>query len=81
MITVALLTLQPTSPIPQGQLAHVQFITHYQHASGQIRQRVTTVARNWADPAVSLANIAAGFDQEVILYHEHSTLILRHPQH
>ena len=43
----------------------MQFITHYQHPTGQTRVRVTTLARNWADPAISLANIAAGFDQEV----------------
>ena len=28
------------------------------------RVRVTTVARNWADPATALPHIAASFDQE-----------------
>ena len=51
--------------IPQGQRAQMQFITHYQHPSGQMRLRVTTLARNWADPAVNLPAIAQGFDQEV----------------
>ena len=31
--------------VPQGGRGHVQFITHYQHSSGQHRCRVTTVAR------------------------------------
>jgi protein transport protein SEC23 len=52
-------------PIQQGTRAHIQFITHYQHSSGQMRIRVTTVARNWADPSINLASVAAGFDQEV----------------
>ncbi|XP_050664136.1 protein transport protein Sec23A isoform X2 [Leptidea sinapis] len=55
---------QHAAPIPQGGRGCVQLITHYQHSSGQRRVRVTTVARNWADPAVNLPHIAAGFDQE-----------------
>merc|ERR1719436_254497 len=35
-----------------------------QHASGQKRVRVTTLARNWADPTTALQHIAASFDQE-----------------
>ena len=54
----------PGQPIQQGTQAHFQFITQYQHSSGQIRVRVTTVARNWADPAINLPSVAAGFDQE-----------------
>ncbi|EGD80943.1 SEC23B protein [Salpingoeca rosetta] len=50
--------------IPQGQRANIQFITQYQHPNGQMRMRVTTVARNWADAAINLPSIAAGFDQE-----------------
>ena len=41
-----------------------QFITQYQHSSGQRRVRVTTIARNWADPATALPHISASFDQE-----------------
>ncbi|XP_028031330.1 protein transport protein Sec23A isoform X3 [Bombyx mandarina] len=52
------------STVPQGGRGCVQFITQYQHSSGQRRVRVTTVARNWGDAAVSLHHIAAGFDQE-----------------
>lgn len=50
--------------IPQGQRAQFQFITHYQHPNGQMRLRVTTCVRNWADAAINLPAIAAGFDQE-----------------
>jgi len=52
-----------TAPIPQGGRGCVQFITQYQHSSGQRRVRVTTCARNWVD-AANLHHIAASFDQE-----------------
>ena len=45
----------------------LQFITTYQHSSGQRRVRVTTMARNWADPATALTHITASFDQ--VPYH------------
>merc|ERR1711973_552190 len=57
-------TNQHGAPIPQGGRGCLQFITSYQHASGQKRVRVTTIARNWADPATALPHIAASFDQE-----------------
>ncbi|ODQ64249.1 protein transport protein SEC23 [Nadsonia fulvescens var. elongata DSM 6958] len=44
------------------QKAYIQYLTHYQHASGTYRLRVTTLGRNLipgGDP-----NIAASFDQE-----------------
>lgn len=52
------------SEVPQGGRGHVQFITHYQHSSGQHRCRVTTVARQWAEPTTGLSAVSAGFDQE-----------------
>ncbi|KAG9430916.1 protein transport protein Sec23A isoform X1 [Apis florea] len=55
---------QHTAPIPQGGRGCIQFITQYQHSSGQRRIRVTTIARNWADASTSLHHISAGFDQE-----------------
>jgi len=55
---------QHGAPIPQGGRGCLQFITQYQHSSGQRRIRVTTVARNWADPATALPHISASFDQE-----------------
>lgn len=54
---------QHAAPIPQGGRGCIQFITQYQHPSGQKRIRVTTVARNWAD-TTNLHHISAGFDQE-----------------
>ncbi|XP_044013279.1 protein transport protein Sec23A isoform X2 [Aphidius gifuensis] len=55
---------QHAAPIPQGGRGCIQFITQYQHSSGQRRIRVTTIVRNWADATTSLNHIAAGFDQE-----------------
>jgi protein transport protein SEC23 len=50
-------------PAP-GQQLYLQFITRYQHWSGQTRCRVTTVTRYWVDGASSGAELAAAFDQE-----------------
>ncbi|XP_050068801.1 protein transport protein Sec23A isoform X1 [Anopheles maculipalpis] len=55
---------QHAAPIPQGGRGCLQFITQYQHSSGQRRIRVTTVARSWADATANLLMISAGFDQE-----------------
>ncbi|XP_058812177.1 protein transport protein Sec23A isoform X2 [Topomyia yanbarensis] len=55
---------QHAAPIPQGGRGCLQFISQYQHSSGQRRIRVTTVARSWADATVNLPMISAGFDQE-----------------
>ncbi|XP_055625918.1 protein transport protein Sec23A isoform X1 [Toxorhynchites rutilus septentrionalis] len=55
---------QHAAPIPQGGRGCLQFITQYQHSSGQRRIRVTTVARSWADATSNLHMISAGFDQE-----------------
>ncbi|CED82394.1 protein transporter sec23 [Phaffia rhodozyma] len=49
---------QPTST----QVGLVQFVTHYQHSSGTFRLRVTTCARNFAEPGGQ--TIAQSFDQE-----------------
>ena len=49
-------------PLGPNQSGLIQFVTHYQHASGQYRLRVTTVARTFHEgghPA-----IAQSFDQE-----------------
>ncbi|PIK42224.1 hypothetical protein BSL78_20936 [Apostichopus japonicus] len=55
---------QHNAPIPQGGRGSIQFVTQYQHSSGQRRVRVTTLARNWADAATQIQHIAAGYDQE-----------------
>lgn len=51
-----------SGPASPGARGLVQFVTHYQHASGQLRMRVTTVARSLVDGASP--DIAASFDQE-----------------
>lgn len=55
---------QHNAPMPQGGRGYMQFITQYQHSSGQRRIRVTTVARNWADSVAQPGHLAGGFDQE-----------------
>ncbi|XP_073433959.1 protein transport protein Sec23A isoform X1 [Dendrobates tinctorius] len=55
---------QHNAPIPQGGRGAIQFVTQYQHSSGQRRICVTTIARNWADAQTQIQNIAASFDQE-----------------
>nr|XP_018900387.1 PREDICTED: protein transport protein Sec23A-like [Bemisia tabaci] len=55
---------QHTAPIPQGGRGCIQFITQYQHSSGQKRIRVTTLARNWVDCATNIHHVTASFDQE-----------------
>ncbi|KAL1746742.1 hypothetical protein HDZ31DRAFT_72704 [Schizophyllum fasciatum] len=49
-------------PLQPGSRGLIQFVTHYQHASGQMRLRVTTIARNFAE--AGSPSIAASFDQE-----------------
>ncbi|EPY78562.1 protein transport protein Sec23A-like isoform 2 [Camelus ferus] len=58
------LEIKHNAPIPQGGRGAIQFVTQYQHSSGQRRIRVTTIARNWADAQTQIQNIAASFDQE-----------------
>ncbi|KAI9360878.1 protein transporter SEC23 [Pilaira anomala] len=53
---------QPSAPFQPGSRGLIQFVTHYQHASGQFRLRVTTVARNFAEG--QSPEIANSFDQE-----------------
>ncbi|KAJ7521003.1 hypothetical protein O6H91_19G033600 [Diphasiastrum complanatum] len=54
---------QHSKSITPGVAFFIQFITQYQHGSGQVRLRVTTTARRWADGGQT-QDIAAGFDQE-----------------
>ncbi len=49
-------------PLAPGSRGLIQFVTHYQHSSGQQRLRVTTIARNFAE--ANAPSIAASFDQE-----------------
>lgn len=52
----------PGQPLQPGSRGLIQFITHYQHASGQMRLRVTTIARNFAE--AGSMTIGQSFDQE-----------------
>ncbi|GAA5943858.1 hypothetical protein JCM3775_000217 [Rhodotorula graminis] len=56
VVTPAGQTLAP------GARGMIQFVTHYQHSSGQFRLRVTTIARNFAEPGNPA--ISDNFDQE-----------------
>jgi protein transport protein SEC23 len=53
---------QHGQPLQPGARGLIQFVTHYQHSSGQFRLRVTTVARNFAEGPNP--QIAQSFDQE-----------------
>ncbi|KAL2099073.1 hypothetical protein ACEWY4_005553 [Coilia grayii] len=64
MATGGLMRAFHNAPIPQGGRGAVQYVTQYQHSSGQRRVRVTTIARNWADAQTQIQSIAASLDQE-----------------
>ncbi|KAJ2305816.1 GTPase-activating protein S23 [Coemansia sp. RSA 2611] len=53
---------QQSQALQPGSRGLVQFATTYQHARGEYRMRVTTIARSWAEGASP--EIAAAFDQE-----------------
>lgn len=43
---------------------YFQFLTYYQHSSGQMRLRVTTLSRRWVAGPGSIQDLISGFDQE-----------------
>ncbi|GKV06204.1 hypothetical protein SLEP1_g18117 [Rubroshorea leprosula] len=43
---------------------YFQFLTYYQHSSGEMRLRVTTLSRRWVAGPGSIQDLIAGFDQE-----------------
>ena len=47
---------QHNAPIPQGGRGYIQFITQYQHSSGQRRVRVTTIARKYVGTSCTKNN-------------------------
>ncbi|KAI8817160.1 uncharacterized protein EV422DRAFT_542658 [Fimicolochytrium jonesii] len=53
---------QQAAGLTPGSNGLIQFVTLYQHASGQFRLRVSTIARAWAD--ANSSQIPASFDQE-----------------
>lgn len=52
-----------SNEIPSGTAFFIQFVTQYQHGSGQLRLRVCTIARRWCD-AAQIQDLSAAFDQE-----------------
>ncbi|KAJ2798043.1 GTPase-activating protein S23 [Coemansia guatemalensis] len=53
---------QQSQALQPGSRGLIQFATMYQHAGGDYRMRVTTIARSWAEGASP--DIPASFDQE-----------------
>ncbi|KAI7832043.1 hypothetical protein BX661DRAFT_179711 [Kickxella alabastrina] len=53
---------QQSQALQPGSHGLIQYVTTYQHSSGQYRMRVTTIARSWAEG--SSPEIPASFDQE-----------------
>lgn len=51
-----------STPMAPNARGLIQFVTHYQHSTGQFRLRVTTVARNFAES--SSPQMSMLFDQE-----------------
>uniref|UniRef100_A0A2P2JGQ9 Protein transport protein SEC23 n=2 Tax=Rhizophora mucronata TaxID=61149 RepID=A0A2P2JGQ9_RHIMU len=49
---------------PSSSQFYFQFLTYYQHSSGQMRLRVTTLSRRWVTGPGSIQELIAGFDQE-----------------
>ncbi|KAL6009502.1 hypothetical protein ACLOJK_022731 [Asimina triloba] len=47
-----------------NQQLYLQFVTNYQDPKGQMRIRVTTVARRWAESSANSEELVEGFDQE-----------------
>lgn len=43
---------------------YFQFLTYYQHSSGEMRLRVTTLSRRWIAGPGSVQDLISGFDQE-----------------
>lgn len=43
---------------------YFQFLTYYQHSTGEMRLRVTTLSRRWVAGPGSIQDLIAGFDQE-----------------
>ncbi|KAK8492243.1 hypothetical protein V6N13_050353 [Hibiscus sabdariffa] len=43
---------------------YFQFLTYYQHSTGEMRLRVTSLSRRWVAGPGSIQDLIAGFDQE-----------------
>lgn len=51
-------------PGTANQQLYLQFLTNYQNPQGQMRLRVTTITRRWADNSANSEELVEGFDQE-----------------
>ncbi|XXG41471.1 hypothetical protein AAC387_Pa01g1921 [Persea americana] len=51
-------------PGAANQYLYLQFLTNYQNPQGQMRLRVTTIQRKWADSSANSEELVEGFDQE-----------------
>ncbi|CAN6486897.1 unnamed protein product [Victoria cruziana] len=49
---------------PTSNQFYFQFLTYYQHVSGQMRLRATTISRRWVAGPGIVQDLIAGFDQE-----------------
>uniref|UniRef100_A0A803MZV8 Protein transport protein SEC23 n=1 Tax=Chenopodium quinoa TaxID=63459 RepID=A0A803MZV8_CHEQI len=47
-----------------SNLFYLQFLTYYQHNSGRMRLRISTLSRRWVSGPGSTQELIAGFDQE-----------------
>ncbi|XP_021759982.1 protein transport protein SEC23-like isoform X1 [Chenopodium quinoa] len=47
-----------------SNLFYLQFLTYYQHISGRMRLRISTISRRWVSGPGSTQELIAGFDQE-----------------
>ncbi len=53
-----------TNPLPPHKRRYTQFVTKYQHSSGQIRLRSTTLCGPWHSDTNNIDPIKCSFDQE-----------------
>ena len=58
------ITNSATNPLPAHKRRFVQFVTKYQHSSGKIRLRTSTLCGPWHSEPNDLAPIKCSFDQE-----------------
>ena len=72
---------QHSNPIPSGTPFYLQFCVRYKRSNGEIRLRVMTVARRWAETSSS-HDVVSGFDQEAaaLLVARVSTFRIEHEE-
>jgi len=58
------ITNSATNPLPAHKRRFIQYVTKYQHSSGKIRLRASTLCGPWHSDPNDLSPIKASFDQE-----------------